>query len=193
MDIEQSWGRVWVQRQPIDWSRIEPSNTLNSKRHTEDKLGEEGVIDHVQLRVSTLLMSDVLVAKSSWSVWTSGNYKDQALKLKSYPIPQTRCFFAWGNYYNNDIIDYPKDSLTYAQLIRIIKVGLYELVPEHMANYYQWNWQCLYRYVHVQSTPHLLDPSIPLTHAGKLLPPALFGKQLWPTLFTGLQPTSRKC
>ena len=46
------------------------------------------------LRVSSLLMTDVLVAKTNESVWTITLTVNQALKLRSYPVPQTRCFFA---------------------------------------------------------------------------------------------------
>ena len=50
------------------------------------------------LRVSSLLMTDLLVAKTNESVWTITLTitltVNQALKLRSYPIPQTRCFFA---------------------------------------------------------------------------------------------------
>ena len=49
------------------------------------------------LRVSSLLMSDVLVTKTDGSVWTCGDYNidcNQALKPRYYPIPQTKYFFA---------------------------------------------------------------------------------------------------
>ena len=49
------------------------------------------MIDHVQLRVSTLLMTDVLVAKTNWvRIWTCGDYKVDCkpgieVEVLSYP------------------------------------------------------------------------------------------------------------